>query len=137
MIAGNAGRNVLLGGNGDDTLGGGDGRDVLIGGAGSDKFVFGRLEDSGVGAALRDVIGGFRSIEGDLIDLHQIDADIFSDGHQAFDYIGAAAFSSTAGELRFASGLMQVDVDGDGGADMEIAVAGVSTLAEDDFVLLS
>ncbi len=32
---------------------------------------------------------------------------------------------------------MQADVDGDGEADMEIAVAGVSTLSEDDFVLLS
>ncbi len=143
-IAGNAGRNVLLGGNGDDTLGrrqraaaaiGGLGRDVLIGGAGSDKFVFGSLADSGVGAALRDVIGGFRSIEGDMIDLHLIDADILSAGHQAFDYIGAGAFNGVAGELRFANGLMQADVDGDGEADMEIAVVGVSTLAEDDFVL--
>ncbi len=143
-IAGNAGRNVLLGGNGDDTLGGGDGndtlnggngddviegglgRDVLIGGAGADKFVFGSLADSGVGAALRDVIGGFRSIEGDTIDLHLIDADILSAGHQAFNYIGADAFNGMAGELRFASGLMQVDVDGDGEADMEIAVVGVS-----------
>jgi Ca2+-binding RTX toxin-like protein len=143
--SGNAGKNTLVGGNGDDTLTGGDGndvlnggndddvlegglgRDVLIGGKGSDKFMFDSLADSGVGEAFRDCIKGFKSAEGDKIDLHLIDID--------FAYIGADAFSGAAGELRFDHGLVQVDADGDGAADMEISVSGASTLAEDDFIL--
>ena len=144
-IAGNAGRNVLLGGNGDDTLGGGDGndtlnggngddviegglgRDILIGGKGSDKFVFASIDDSGIGKLLRDSISGFKTSEGDKIDLQQIEID--------FTYIGDSAFNNVAGELRFDNSVVQIDADGDGFADMEIAVSGASSLAEDDFIL--
>jgi hypothetical protein len=47
----------------------------------------------------RDGIQDFSA--GDLIDLSRIDANTLLDGDQAFEFIGNAAFSKTAGELRF------------------------------------
>jgi len=55
-------------------------------------------------------------------------------GDQAFAYLGSAAFTDTAGELRFAGHLLQGDIDGDGTADFSIHV-NASTLAVADFVL--
>jgi len=134
-LDGGLGNDTLKGGNDDDVLDGGLGKDVLIGGKGSDKFVFDSLDDSGIGKSLRDSISGFKTSEGDQIDLHLIDADSIMVGHQAFDYIGDNAFNGVAGELRFDNGVVQADVDGDGFADMEIGVSGTSVLGEDHFIL--
>jgi Ca2+-binding RTX toxin-like protein len=82
-LTGNSGANVLNGGAGNDTLIGGSGNDRLIGGAGTDSltggtgadtYVFDSVADMGVGA-LRDVINGFKSAEGDLLDFSALDAN--------------------------------------------------------------
>ena len=133
-LAGLAGADSLDGGAGNDWLIGGAGRDVLTGGTGADLFRFTALDDGAVGTN-RDVITDFTRGEGDRIDLSWIDANTRFAGDQAFAFIGTASFTRVAGQLRFASGVLQADVNGDARADMEIAIQGVSTLLVADFIL--
>ncbi|EWY35777.1 hypothetical protein N825_34340, partial [Skermanella stibiiresistens SB22] len=128
------GNDSLSGGAGNDTLIGGAGTDRLDGGSGADAFDFNATSESVVGSA-RDVITDF--LRGtDRIDLSTIDADTDgTDGNQAFAFIGLSAFTGVDGQLRFDSGLLQADVNGDGVADFEISVVGTTTMAASDFVL--
>jgi Ca2+-binding RTX toxin-like protein len=138
-IAGGAGNDTLTGGVGNDILIGGAGRDTLNGGAGNDVFDFNFVSDSPAGPALRDsIVGGF-SHGSDLIDLATIDANTLAAGNQAFSFIGSAAFSGVAGQLRYTnySGnvIIDADVNGDSTADMQILVAGTAFMAGTDFIL--
>ena len=151
-IIGNSGINTLTGGGGADTLNGksgndiiigGAGRDTLIGEAGNDRFKFNATADSQVGSSNRDFINGFVRGE-DKIDLSAIDANPFAANDQVFTFKGTAAFgtngAASAGQLRisFSSAnfvILDADVQGDGIADMQIVVSGVSTLGTSDFVL--
>ena len=67
-----------------------------------------------------DEIDDFSRAEGDRIDLSRIDASSTMVGDQAFNFVGSARFTGTAGELRYASGELQGDVNGDGSADFRI-----------------
>ena len=60
------------------------------------------------------------------IDLSAIDANTLAANDQAFSFIGAAVFSE-AGQLRFSAGILSGDTDGDGAADLEIQLVGVSS----------
>ncbi|HLA31196.1 MAG TPA: M10 family metallopeptidase, partial [Pseudomonas sp.] len=122
-LTGNAAANTLSGGAGNDTLSGGAGNDLLIGGAGvdrlnggsgADRFDFNALSEMGLGA-LRDVIGDFKSSEGDKIDLSTLDANTATTANEAFSFIGSNAFSATnaAGQLRFASNVLYGSTDAD------------------------
>ena len=71
----------------------------------------------------------------DQIDLASIDASNAADGDQAFVFIGDFAFSGTAGELRYAAGLVEGDQNGDGIADLAIAIINGATMTTDDFLL--
>nr|WP_237453140.1 calcium-binding protein [Qipengyuania vulgaris] len=145
-LDGGDGNDVVNGGAGNDTMTGGDGNDILIGnwgvdtmtgGAGADTFLF-KAGHTGSYAHLADTILDFSQADGDIIDLSQIDA-IAGGGDDAFAFIGDAAFSGTAGELRYTAtedGLMvEGDTDGDGVADLFIAVDGLADLTAADFVL--
>jgi Ca2+-binding RTX toxin-like protein len=122
-LAGNRGNDVINGMAGNDTLVGGLGRDTLTGGLGRDFFDFNSISESPRGSG-RDRVN-FRRSEGDKIDLRDIDADTDGTaGNQRFKFIGGEAFSHTDGELRFAGGILQGDVNGNGVADFEIRVAG-------------
>jgi Ca2+-binding RTX toxin-like protein len=136
-LSGLGGDDKLLGGDGDDDLVGGGGMDVLAGGGGADTFVFLAATDSGVTAATRDRIADFAA--GDQIDLSAIDANSGTPADDAFTLIGAAGFTSTAGELRvYASGANTIvagDVDGNGVGDFQILLIGSHTLGTSDFVL--
>ena len=132
---------MISGDRGDDTIIGGAGRDFLSGGPeaeAADLFVFTSASDSGLGNGNRDVIQDF-TIGFDLIDLSPIDANRATAGNQAFSFIGTAAFSGTAGELRqttiATSTILQADTDGDGIANTEIALTGFHSLTADDFIL--
>jgi Ca2+-binding RTX toxin-like protein len=138
-IVGGAGNDTLSGGAGNDTLIGGAGSDSLNGGAGNDRFDFDLVSHSPAGPALRDsIVGGF-SHGFDLIDLATIDANTLVGGNQAFSFIGSAAFSGVAGQLRYTnySGnvIIDADVNGDSLADMQILVAGTTFMAGADFIL--
>jgi hypothetical protein len=135
-LEGGEGADVLQGGAGADTLEGGAGRDRLQGGSSDDVFVFASLADSGTTSATRDVIGDF--VQGDdTIDLSGIDA-VTGGLDDAFSFIGAGAFSGTAGELRAVAGtntLLWADVNGDAVADFTVLLTGNHVLQASDFVL--
>ncbi|HET9427760.1 MAG TPA: M10 family metallopeptidase C-terminal domain-containing protein, partial [Allosphingosinicella sp.] len=120
------GNDRIEGNNGADVLIGGAGTDQLFGGSGADTFVF-AAGDSAVGEA-RDTIGDFER-GADRIDLS---------GTGATSFIGTARFSGTAGEVRYAAftdrTIIEVDGDGDGTADLQVAIAGDYVLDYGDFV---
>ena len=114
-LNGDAGDDRLLGGAGDDVLDGGAGVDQLYGGAGADSFVFAAGDNS---IAARDSIIGFRSAEGDRIDLSSMALD------------AADIQISNVGT----TWTVDIDSDGDTVHDMGLTVIGVS-LTITDFVL--
>lgn len=136
-LNGGLGDDVLNGGAGVDVLDGGAGADVMTGGLGADRFVFSSLDSFGIGTF--DRITDFTASEGDRIRLDAMDADIATVGNQAFTLIGTAAFSGTAGELRYdavgADSIVYGDVDGDGLADFQFHVDAVTSFVASNFML--
>jgi len=140
-LTGNKAANRLEGGGGADSLAGGRGTDSLTGGSGGDVFVFSSLVDSH-GYERRsdgkkyapDMLTDFTSGQ-DRIDLSGIDAVWGTAANEAFTFIGAAAFSGTAGELRIVHGPDRVqvlaDVDGNQVVDFQIIVMGTTIVAGD------
>lgn len=122
-LRGGGGADDLDGGAGRDVLAGGAGRDVLTGGAGADRFVF-AAGDSAVGLR-RDVIADFAGGT-DLLDLRPLAAGL--------DFLGDGRFTGAGGEVRYADGIVAVDLDGDRKADLQIALTGAPALSADDFL---
>jgi Ca2+-binding RTX toxin-like protein len=119
-LYGNAGANILSGGGGDDYLVGlagndqligGIGADHLVGGSGADRFIFSDLES---GDVIHDFVSGT-----DTIDLGDLIAD-----RAYIHFLGNGAFTGRQDEVRFADGLLQVDMNGDSVADVTISVNG-------------
>jgi serralysin len=127
VLWGNHVANRLEGRGGDDVLNGFAGADTLVGGAGNDTFQFSTLNDLG------NTITDFTA--GDKIDVSRFDTDAAMTGDQAFTFIGNAAFSNTAGQLRYANGVVQGDVNGDGIADFSVIMANNAALSASDFIL--
>ena len=134
LSTGGTGNDTLRGEAGNDVVVGGAGKDVLCGGGGADTFLFCALSDSAPGSGA-DVISDFSAPELDKINLAAIDANAALAGDQAFSFIGSDAFHGVAGELRFASGAVEADVNGDGTADFSLTIANLSALAAGDFIL--
>lgn len=145
VLEGGSDNDTLAGGSGDDTLYGEDGTDVLTGGAGFDTLVGGLGADRFAFAAgdsltlnTADRIVDFSTAQGDRIDLTAIDA-ITGGGDNAFSFIGSAAFSNVAGQLRteviFGNTYVMGDVNGDGVADFFIKLDGTVPLGAGDFML--
>ena len=141
-LYGRAGNDRLEGGDGTDLLIGGAGRDILAGGAGGDRFDFDAAGDSMVGSG--DQILDFGV--GDRIDLSTIDAKSGTKKNDAFQFIGNAAFTGAAGQLRYevvdlagtADDYTRIlgDVNGDKVADFEIILVGnTGPLHATDFTL--
>ena len=139
-LYGRQGEDTLIGGLGGDMLYGNNGSDVMTGGTTNqrDRFIFFHDTDSGVGAGNRDVITDFQSGV-DRIEISRIDADTTQNFKQSFDFIGAAGFSNSPGELRYQhtsdQTILQADFDGDGAADFEIELTGTIDLQLGDFLL--
>ena len=141
-LKGQAGDDRLEGGDGTDLLIGGAGRDILVGGAGADRFDLDAASDSAVGSG--DQILDFGA--GDRIDLSTIDARTGTKKNDAFQFIGTAAFTGAAGQLRYeivdvegtAGDYTKIlgDLNGDRVADFEIILLGsTGSLQSADFVL--
>ena len=100
---------------------------ALTGGSGADDFVFWE-GDSGVGVGNRDKITDFSKADNDDIDLSEF-------GGLAF--IGQSDFSA-ADQVRFVhSGgdtIVSINTVGNGGAEMQIELAGIVNLAAGDFI---
>ncbi len=143
-LTGTAGANALNGGAGNDLLIGGLGHDTLTGGAGNDIFAFKSVDESPVGAGLRDIITDFQSGQ-DKIDLSAIDADPTRKGDQGFRFIGASNFDGKAGELHYqifdqpgtANDITVIsgDLNGDKIADFEMQLTGIVKLVSGDFLV--
>lgn len=134
ILNGGAGNDTLVGGSGDDRLIGGAGTDNLTGGTGADTYAFGALSDMGVGA-LRDVISGFKTTEGDHLDFTSLDANPLTATVDAFMFIGSNAFDPTnaTGQLRFADGILSGSVNADVTPEFEFEMVGVKELQASDF----
>jgi serralysin len=134
---GNNLNNVIIGNDGNNILTGGGGIDTLTGGAGADIFVFAD-GDTGSTAGHRDTITDF--LPGtDQIDLTGIDADTTVAGHDAFRFLGTAAFDGTPGALHTIYDavhnvtVLEGDTNGDKVADFGIELVGNLTLSQSDF----
>jgi Ca2+-binding RTX toxin-like protein len=135
-LRGQTGNDTISGGDGDDLIVGGSGIDDLTGGNDADTFRFSTFE-SGTGASA-DRVQDFAQGT-DILDLAGIDADLGTGGNQTFSFIGNAAFSGAAGELRYfddgTDTFVQGDINGDGAADFDIVLTGVVALVSTDFIL--
>ena len=136
-LTGNEFVNAIVGGAGNDTVSGGGAADILFGGAGVDVFGFAALSDSAVAAP--DLLADFSALAGEQIDLNLLDANTGLEGNQAFSFIGSSAFSGVAGQLRQETAgtntMVFGDVNGDSVADFGIALNGVQSLNNTNFVL--
>lgn len=138
-LIGDAADNVIKGGSGDDVIQGGGGADDLYGGSGKDTFVYKALADSTAASRGRDTIFDFSGTGGDKIDLAAIDAIARTTKNDGFSFIGTAAFSGKAGELRYDKKASETyiygDVNGDKTADFAIHLDDAVTLTKGYFVL--
>ncbi len=130
-LTGIGGKDILIGGAGDDILYGGAGADTLTGGAGADHFVF-ALGDVGT-----DRITDFNALDGGTAegDRFVIKAPMVGD----FVYRGSAAFTggSDNSEARVSGSTVLIDVNGDGAADISVALTGLTKagqLSANDFL---
>lgn len=144
-IQGLAGDDLLIGGSGDDSLLGGEGVDTLEGGAALDQLFGGAGDDSLNGGVESDIYTGGAGLDIFVFDPLQSTIDFITDfefgdfiqlggtggtskdpGPELLTFIGTAAFSNTAGEVRYSTGvgvtLIEVDIDGDGSADQQIQI---------------
>jgi Ca2+-binding RTX toxin-like protein len=130
-LAGYGGNDTIDGGDGDDTLAGDGGADILTGGDGTDTFEYGAEYDSPPSGA--DTITDFSDAEFD-----RIDVSFFAYSSTPLHFVGTAAFSNTAGELRYeqvgGDTFIEGDVDGDGTTDFLVQLTGVHTLNSGDFI---
>ncbi|MET1109884.1 MAG: M10 family metallopeptidase C-terminal domain-containing protein [Allosphingosinicella sp.] len=137
-LFGGRANDTLKGGSQSDLLHGNLGADVLTGNGGADVFRYDSTAESNAGAM--DQITDFTP-GADKLDLSRIDANGLAAGDQAFAWIGSAAFSGVAGQLRaFQSGgawILQGDIDGDAVADLVVALTlqGPTPVGTGDFLL--
>ena len=144
-LSGEGGNDELRGNGGDDSLSGGAGADLIVGASGADTMTGGTEADnfrigyfeSGTGSGADRITDFEQGV--DLIDISGWDANTGVAGDQAFSFVGSAAFSSTAGELRaFVSGadtVIEGDINGDAVADFQIFLTGNITVVAGDFTL--
>lgn len=139
VLIGASGADRLSGGAGADRLYGGAGADDLIGGADADMFLFKLRTESTVPASGRDTIFDFSASQGDRIDLSAIDANSKITSNQAFAFLGNAAFTGAAAELRYVKGSSDTyvygDVNGDKAADFAVHLDDALTLQKSYFIL--
>ena len=109
---------------------------TLVGGAGAGTFI-GRPSETGATVADADRILDFDPTL-DRIDLRQIDADIKTDGIQAFEFIGTGDFTA-AGQVRWSiegsETVVWINTYGDLAPDAAIRLDGAPLLGIDHFML--
>ncbi len=130
---GNAAINTLIGNAGNNILTGFAGADTLTGGLGADSFNYTAVAQSN--STNRDIITDFVS-GSDKIDLNVIDANTGLADNQSFTFIGAAAFSAgQVGQVRYANGMLEANVNADLAADLQIQLAGAPAFVEGDLIV--
>ena len=126
----------VIGSSQGDTLTGGFGANSLTGGGGSDIFRYTATTDSAVGSG--DTITDFNATDNS--------EDILLSGllSGTFSFVGASTnsfsgSSNTSARFNDSTKLLQIDTDGDGSADMDLTLSGVSLtdLDASDFTVSS
>ena len=160
VLEGGAGADTLAGGGGADTLDGGAGKDTLTGGTGADTFVFGQdsvAMNPTTDATLRaeaDVVKDFSGLgadgveqaseHGDKLDFSGLkEHALFRGGERLSltDNDGRGRFTSVKGQVRYEQNedkdetYVQVDLNGDGGADFQVTLDDSLTLTAADLIL--
>lgn len=131
ILLGDAAGNHLSGGGGRDLLIGLKGVDRLTGNAGADLFVFAAAKDSPI-SGKADLITDFKT---------GIDHIVLGSASTDFHFLSGRndVFSGSESEIRwFWSGgktMIEADYNGDGHADLGIALTGRMNLSEGDFLL--
>jgi Ca2+-binding RTX toxin-like protein len=120
-IYGGSAGDTITGSSNADWIFGSGGADTLRGGPGGDTFYYDDVSQSTPAAG--DTILDFAA--GDRIDVSGIDA-INGGANDAFTFLGGAAFTNHAGELRAVNTggnnwLVQGDTNGDGVADFQLS----------------
>lgn len=135
---GNSLDNKIIGNSGNNRIEGGFGSDELTGRAGADRFIWRRADDGGTSFYNSDRITDFSRSDKDKIDLSAMDARPQSASDQAFDFIGASAFSKTGQVRAYTSGsqtIVELNLDDDLSAEMYIRLDGAPELRAGDFIL--
>ena len=133
-LLGGAGKDKIDGGAGADKFTGGAGADTLTGGAGADTYIYLAKDDSGTAADTFDIITDFDATT-DKFDLTALLAN------DIFDFVAAegGAFTGTGPEVRWdkdgAKTFVEIDVDGNGTADMKIELDDAVDLTATNFNL--
>jgi len=139
-LNGSSYNDTLTGNSGNNALFGSLGADSLTGGLGADTFKFNSAAETGITAALRDIIQDFSSAQGDKIQLSGIDANSAIAGDQAFSvFAQGAGFSGSfaaQASLYFdqTAHVLYGNNDADATADFSIQLVGVNSLSLADFV---
>jgi Ca2+-binding RTX toxin-like protein len=120
-LYGGNGNDSLRGDYGDDTLLGGWGVDTMRGDGGSDRFVFDDL-DTGTGSFRDRILELNIGSSSDRIDLSPSDANQTVAGDQAFQWIGAQAFTRP-GQLRWRTDGGGYVIQGNKDADLDADIA--------------
>jgi Ca2+-binding RTX toxin-like protein len=125
-LYGYQGNDWLNGGSGNDRLEGGESGDTLTGGSGADTFAWTWIEGDG-SVWNTDLITDFNRADGDLIDVHAIDANNYgagagvAPGDQDFTFIGDASHPFTApGQISWYIGGSPAGGSGGSGTDTYI-----------------
>jgi Ca2+-binding RTX toxin-like protein len=146
ILIGGAGNDRMVGGTGNDTLSGGIGGDYLVGNEGADIFQFSSILDSQNrvswgGASQLDQVVDFTQGD-DKIDLSVIDANELIDGDQAFTFVADPAhytgdWTGVVWQTTAANGIatINVSVDGDPDAEMQIYMSHPYQFTANDFIL--
>jgi len=125
-ISGGAGSDALTGGTAAEQIEGGGGADTLTGGSGSDKFRYTAISESaaGGGDVITDFDAGTSTTATDKLILDGLKSGTFS-------FVGAHSNSFSGGgnsSARFndTTKVLEIDTNGDGTADMDMTLTGVS-----------
>ena len=117
LLIGSEAGDVLIGWGGSDRIAGRGGGDLLSGGGGADRFAFSLTASSEPGEQRPDTITDFRGGGGDRLVIRGMGS-----------FRGLQPFSGAAGEVRFSPGLLEADLNGDGQANWQLNLPGVSEL---------
>ena len=124
-IEGGQQADLLIGLKGKDQLAGGRGADVLIGAKGKDTFLYSSVRDSPAADGKSD----------QLLDFGRKDKLDFTEVATNLRFIGRDSFSGTAGDVRFEKGLLELDRDGDGNADLALLMPNTQSLKANNLIL--
>lgn len=130
VLFGTAAQDYLIGSGKGDVLVGGEGRDFLFGKAGLDVFRFDKLADSN--AQKFDSLSAFEA------GIDKIDMSALDSNEAPLTFIGAGAFSGSAGEVHAiqAKGAtwIEADLNGDRVVDFRLELKGLVAVTGTDFI---